>query len=145
MTSETDTIIIEHLLTASIEDAWRSWTDPVYISQWFGSDPNGVVLESAVDARVGGSFEITFRDSSGLEHTCFGFYTDVKPLHSLQFTWSWRSEPGVESRVSVTLYTEGEGTQMRFVHAGVGTASAHNYDEGWRSTFEKLDRMLLKK
>jgi uncharacterized protein YndB with AHSA1/START domain len=94
--------------------------------------------------RIGGSFEITFRDSSGLEHTCFGVYTEVTPFKNLQFTWAWRSEPGVESRVSITLSPEGDGTHMHFVHAGVGTASAHNYTEGWQSTFRKLDRLLLK-
>lgn len=138
-------IEIDRIFHSPINTVWSAWTEAACISQWFGSDPNGLVLQAAVDVRIGGSFEVTFRDSSGLEHTCFGVYTEVSPFNKLQFTWAWRSEPGVESRVSVTLRNEGDGTQMHFVHAGVGTASAHNYEEGWRSTFNKLDRILLKK
>ena len=145
MNKENDAVSIECFLHAPVERVWKAWTEPVYIRQWFGSDPNGSVLHAALDVRVGGSFEITFRDSGGLEHTCFGDYAEVNPFKKLQFTWRWRSEPDVESRVFVTLQPTGENTEMHFVHAGVGTVSAHNYQEGWRSTFMKLERVLSKK
>lgn len=139
-----DTVTIDYFLHAPADYVWNAWTNSVYLCEWFGSDPDGVVLKATVDVRVGGSFEVSFRDSSGLEHTCFGVYTDVRPFHTLQFTWGWRSEPGVESRVSLVFESVGSDTRMHFTHAGVGTASAHNYNEGWRSTFKKLDRLLLK-
>jgi uncharacterized protein YndB with AHSA1/START domain len=52
--------------TASV---WRAWTDPAVVSQWFGSDPAGTVVNATLDVRPGGTYSITFRDSSGLEHT----------------------------------------------------------------------------
>jgi len=145
MTVGNDTVTIEYLLQAPVDRVWKAWTEPTHICEWFGSDPQGIVLYARLDVRVGGSFEITFRDSSGLEHTCFGDYTTVIPFKKLQFTWRWKSEPDVESKVCIELQEAGENTQVCFVHAGVGTASAHNYNEGWRSTFMKLERLLLKK
>jgi len=145
MTPGSDTVVVDYVLHTSPEGVWKAWTDPACVRQWFGSDPNGNVLQARLDVRVGGSFEVTFKDSSGMEHTCFGVYTEVMPCSKLQFTWAWQNEPGVESHVTVVFEPVDDDTRMHFIHAGVGTASAHNYSEGWRSTFEKLDRMLLKK
>ena len=90
----------------------------------------------------GGSFEITFQDSNGTEHTCCGVYKDVEPHNKLSFTWQWKNEPGVHSFVTVLLTSVDGITLMQFEHANVGFASAHNYAKGWKSTFEKLDRAL---
>ena len=38
----TDTIHIETILHASIDNVWRAWTDADAMT-WFGSDPNGRV------------------------------------------------------------------------------------------------------
>ena len=51
--------------------------------------------------RRGGSFEVSFMDSDGTEHTCSGVYADVQPETKLSFSWRWKSEPGVETFVSV--------------------------------------------
>src|SRR6185436_12790119 len=99
-------------------------------SKWFGSDPNGRLLKVEMDVRAGGNFEIKFRDSDGTEHTCFGIYKTVVPLHEFSFTWNWKEEPGVESFVSVLFSPKNDGTEMQFEHADIGNASAHDYKEG---------------
>jgi uncharacterized protein YndB with AHSA1/START domain len=119
---------------------WKAWTEPEYMSRWFGSDPNGRVLEAHADARVGGRFSVTFVDSDGTQHTASGEYLEVAPLSRLVFTWQWRSEPGHSSTVSVSLIPKGSGVTMRFEHAGIGYGSSHNYEHGWRQTFDKLER-----
>lgn len=140
----TDTITIGILLHASAEKVWKAWTDPDLVLKWFGSDPNGTGLNASMDVRPGGAYEISFKNAAGpnAEHTCFGKYTEVEKYRRLAFSWTWKNEPGVESFVTVSLTPEKDHTHMKFEHAHVGYESAHNYEEGWRSTFEKLEKVL---
>lgn len=136
-----DAISIEVIINARIEKVWKAWTDPEWILKWFGSDPNGHGIKAKMDVHVGGKFEITFKDSDGTEHTCMGEYIEVEELHSLSFTWEWKNEPGVESFVSVILKPGNNNTHMEFQHRKLGTASSHDYLDGWKATFLKLNRI----
>ena len=129
-------------LSAPPERVWQAWTEPVWVRRWFGSDPHGTVTQARLNVHPGGSFEVTFRDSDQTEHTCSGVYVDVQPGIRLAFSWRWKSEPGVESDVTVLLAPDGHGTLMHFEHARLGGGSAHDYARGWESTFAKLERSL---
>jgi uncharacterized protein YndB with AHSA1/START domain len=137
-----DSIVVEIVIPASVHQVWKAWTDPNLILGWFGSDLNGKGLKADLDVRPGGAFEVTFQDSDHTMHTCMGIYRDVKEYSTLSFTWMWKSEPGVESLVTVLLTDEGAQTRMVFTHAHVGKESAHHYLQGWKSTFVKLQRLL---
>jgi uncharacterized protein YndB with AHSA1/START domain len=140
--SSADTIRIDTIIHASIEDVWNAWTQPPIVLKWFGSDPKGKGIKAEMDVRPGGRFEISFADSNGTGHTCFGFYKEVKKHNHLSFTWSWKNEPGVESFVTIFFIAANDNTQMQFQHANLGTVSKHNYIAGWQTTFEKLDRIM---
>ncbi|MBS1604647.1 MAG: SRPBCC domain-containing protein [Bacteroidetes bacterium] len=133
-------VSIDFELPAPVEAVWRAWTEPEMVLRWFGSKPDGVGLRAELDVRVGGDFLISFRDT--MEHTCYGVYAVVDKPKVLGFSWNWKSEPGVTSQVMVRLEGIGNGTRMHFTHDQVGTASAHDYQAGWMSTFEKLRRLL---
>src|SRR5438876_6290076 len=135
-----DTIFIETKFAATAEKLWSAWTNEDMVMQWFGSDPNGKVLHASLDVQSGGSFEVTFRNSNGTEHTCSGVYKEVQPYKKLSFTWMWKSEPGVESFITILLAPNGNDILMLFEHVNVGYASAHNYVEGWQDTFRKLEK-----
>lgn len=136
------TITVETTFKAPIEKVWKAWTDPSLILQWFGSDPNGQVLEANLDVRPGGSFNIMFVDSDLTRHTCSGVYDEVQEFNKLTFSWTWKSEPGVESFVTLLLIPEGHFTRMQFEHAHVGNTSQHDYLSGWKTTFTKLEQLL---
>ncbi len=140
--STNDTVFIEHEFHVSAEELWDAWTLPQLVKQWFGSDPEGIVLYAAMNVQTGGHFEVTFKDSDGTQHTCSGIYKEVHPHDKLSFTWTWKNEPGVESFVTIQLQSKGDHTLMKFEHAHVGFASAHNYAKGWKDTFLKLERVL---
>lgn len=144
-TTVKETITIITIINAPIENVWKAWTNPDLIFNWFGSDPNGKVLKAKLDVRPGGSFEITFTDEDQTLHTCSGAYVDVQEYSKLTFTWTWKSEPGVESFVTLSLAAENNLTRMQFEHAQLGNASKHDYLNGWQSTFLKLERMLDKR
>lgn len=121
---------------------WRAWTDVAIVSQWFGSDPAGTVFDAALDVRPGGAYSITFRDSSGLEHTARGQYRVVRPSQELSFTWTWKSEPDHETLVTILLDEHEGRARMRFEHSQLWAGSSHGYAEGWRSTFDKMERAI---
>lgn len=135
-------ITITHHFNAPAKVVWRAWTDPAIVRRWWGSDPDGVVTSAALDVRPGGRFEISFQDTSGDRHTCFGKYLRVETMTELDFTWSWRSEPHTTSRVNVVFAADENGTRIRFVHGELRGGSDHDYAQGWRRTFAKLDRIL---
>ena len=74
----------------SVEELWDAWTKPEMVSKWFGSDPNGKVIDAKIDVRIGGSYSVTFQDSDGTEHTCSRIYSEVTVNKSLKFTWNGR-------------------------------------------------------
>ena len=112
------------------------------VINWFGSDPDGRGLSAKLDVRRGGSFEVIFQDSDQTEHTCIGVYSDVDELRKLSFSWSWKSEPGFESFVTVLLTPAGKSTHMRFEHTNLASGSNHDYLSGWNRTFAKLESLL---
>jgi len=142
MNVDSDTIKIETVLRSPVENVWKAWTDASFILKWFGSDPGGTGVQAVLDPQPGGHFEITFANADGGEHTCSGVYLNVEKFRKLSFSWTWKSEPSVESFVAIVLTPENNFTKMEFEHAHVGTASMHNYLTGWKSTFEKLERFL---
>jgi uncharacterized protein YndB with AHSA1/START domain len=135
-------ITIETVFDAPAERVWQAWTDPARMT-WFGSDPKGRVLHAAADARLGGTFSVAFRNSDETEFVCQGIYKEVFPNRKLAFTWEWENEPGTISFITIFLEPLKDGrTQMTFTHGNLWEGSAHNYLEGWRSTFEKLNKSL---
>jgi uncharacterized protein YndB with AHSA1/START domain len=142
MADATESISIEHFFDAPLAETWRAWTEPSIVALWWGSDPDGVVTSAALDVRSGGAFEISFRDSDGDGHTCLGEYLRVEPMAELDFTWAWRDEPDAPSRIRVVFAAEGDGTRVGFLHGELTGDSAHDYAEGWRRTFAKLDRVF---
>ena len=135
-------IQINRRFDALPEELWDCWTNPARIRGWFGSDPNGEVLTARLDLRVGGNFEVNFRDADGTKHTCSGHYIDVQPHAKLSFSWRWKSEPGAESFVIVELKPVRTWTEMLLEHSNLIGDSSHDYAAGWQRTFDKLQRLL---
>jgi uncharacterized protein YndB with AHSA1/START domain len=142
MAKNSFSIFLKITFNSSVDKIWEAWTNPNQIIKWFGADPNGKGLEAKLDVRPGGYFEITFQDSDMTEHTCTGIYDEVRVLNKLTFSWQWKNEPGVESFVILLLDPEGQSTRMQFQHKNLGGGSKHDYAEGWKNTFKKLERLL---
>jgi uncharacterized protein YndB with AHSA1/START domain len=122
---------------------WQAWTDPAITKLWFGSDPNGKVLNAKLDVRINGVFAVTFANSDGTEFTAQGIYKEVNEPNRLVFTWGWANQPEVNELISLEFSPDGDGTLMTFEQSNIDpSTSMHNYEEGWRSTFQKLERAL---
>lgn len=127
------------------EAVWNTWTQANAVRQWFGSDPEGKVIQADLSPQPGGRFVVTFADSDGTEHTASGIYEKVEPYRFLSFTWGWKSEPGITTAISVSLVPDASGTAMLFEHGGLVHASSHDYEAGWRSTFAKFEKVLAQR
>ena len=138
----TDHVEIEIILDGEPALVWKAWTDPVTVLKWFGSDPKGWGIFANMDVRTGGVYQICFEDSDHTEHTCSGVYQKVEINRLLEFTWTWKSEPGVETIVLILLNLEGNKTRMAFRHSNLGSKSIHNYLQGWKDTFIKLEAII---
>ncbi|HMV96741.1 MAG TPA: SRPBCC domain-containing protein, partial [Anaerolineales bacterium] len=124
-------------------NVWQAWTDSSIVKLWFGSDPNGEVLDAKLDVQVNGSFSVAFANSDGTEFTAQGMYKEVNEPNRLVFTWGWANQPEVHELISLEFSPDGAGTLMTFEQSKVDpSTSMHNYEEGWRSTFQKLERAL---
>lgn len=142
--SDKTAVTIETIINAPIEEVWAAWINPAQIINWFGSDPGGTGLAATLNVQQGGAFEITFADSDKTEHTCSGVYAEIQEFRKLTFSWAWKSEPGVESFVELSLAPVNGLTRMLFTHSNLGAESKHNYRQGWQATFLKLERLLTK-
>ena len=61
----------------------------------------------------------------------------------LVYTWSYEGEEH-ESLVTVGFTQHGERTTVVLVHAGLPSdESRRRHDEGWRGTFDNLERRVL--
>ena len=143
MQSQTNSSIrISRSFSASPQEVWQAWTDPKLVKSWFGSDPNGKVLDASLDVRPGGTFEVTFRNSDDTQFTCAGTYKEIKKYQRLVFTWTWKDRPEVQESVTLVFQARQTGTLMIFRHANIDAGTTHDYETGWRSTFDKLERTL---
>lgn len=137
-----NSIKIERQFSQPLEKLWRAWTDPQIVKLWFGSDPNGTVLDAVLDVRVGGAFAVTFANADGEEYTAQGIYQAVELDKKLAFTWGWRNQPHIKEAVVVQFQAEKEDTLMTFEHLDIDANTSHNYEKGWRTTFDKLEKAL---
>ena len=139
-----DHIRMEIRIEAPLQKVWEAWTDPDIILQWIGSEPESKGISAELQVHPGGKFEIHFLSSDQIEHVCFGVYHEVETYNKLSFSWQWKSEPDMVSLVSLSLKRVGQLTLMQFEHQGFGFQSTHNYAEGWKGTFLKLNKLLQK-
>ena len=139
------TLKISHYFSQSPEKVWQAWTDPAIVKSWFGSDPNGTVLDASLDVRLGGRFEVTFQNADKTQFTCTGEYKEIEPYQKLVFSWAWKDRADVQELISIVFQAKENGTTIFFEHANIDPATTHGYESGWKSTFEKLERTLKAK
>ena len=117
------------------------------VAVWFGPDDLPVV-RAEMDARVGGAYRVQFRTLDGRDHEACGEFLEVVPPRRIVMSWSWAiggelDERGRTSRVEIEIRPIGDGTELTFTHATLGSeASAKSHAQGWSRALDKLARHL---
>jgi uncharacterized protein YndB with AHSA1/START domain len=137
-------LTLKRRLNAPPAQVYAAWTDPEKIARWFG--PSQVVAGSAradIDARIGGRYRIRFKMQDGGHHEVAGVYREMVPNQRLTFSWAWHSTPERESRVTVSLKPDGDGTLVTLHHEQLFDEAARDgHESGWIGTLDKLERYL---
>ena len=76
--NKTERMVVTRVFDAPRELVWKAWTDPKYVTQWWG--PNGFTTPFCkMDFRVGGKFLYCMRTPDGQEFWNGGEYHEIVP------------------------------------------------------------------
>jgi uncharacterized protein YndB with AHSA1/START domain len=136
---------VERTFRASAEEVFDAWTSVEVLRRWWPAGPDWTNPVAEVDLRVGGRLRLVMRDVEGVEYGGGGRYVVIERPTRLVFTWQW-DDPSLrsgEQRVEV-MFTANPGgsTTVVLVNHGLTDDVEADHDEGWRLSFDNLDRVL---
>ena len=119
-TTETGTVRLHRVLTAPPERIYRAFLDPAAMSKWL--PPHGFTGHvQSMDARVGGSYRMSFTNfSSGNSHSFGGTFVELVPNERIRHTDTFDDPnlPG-EMQTTITLRKVMVGTEIEIVQEGI--------------------------
>jgi uncharacterized protein YndB with AHSA1/START domain len=130
MTAENPgTIIITRRFDFPIERVFDAWLDPAQARKFLFAVPGRTMVRVDIDARVGGSFNITRRDDEDTEHV--GTYVEIDRPRRLVFTFGVPRYTNQMTRVTIDLKPLPTGCELTLTHEGVLPEWLESGREGW--------------
>lgn len=138
------TIRLHRVLATRPEKVYRAFIEVDALAKWI--PPNGFTCTvDHLDARVGGTFRMAFRNfTTGGSHAFGGTYLELNPGKSLRYTDRFDDPalPG-EIVVSVSLREVSVGTELEIEQAGIPDAiPPEACTLGWQQSLENLARLV---
>src|SRR5262245_25828961 len=119
-TNNTNTVRLHRVLRAKPERVYRAFLDPNALAKWL--PPHGFTATvHHLDAKVGGSFRMSFTNfSTGKSHSFGGTYLELTPNERLRYTDKFEDAnlPG-EMITTVTLKQVFCGTEVNITQEGI--------------------------
>ena len=116
----TGTVTLHRVLKAKPEKVYRAFLDAAAMAKWL--PPYGFTCTvHHMDAKVGGSFKMSFENfSTGNGHSFGGEYLELVPGQLIRYTDKF-DDPNLsgEIQVSVTLKAVSCGTELNVVQSGI--------------------------
>lgn len=116
----TGTVRLHRVLRAPPERIYRAFLEPDAMAKWL--PPHGFTCQvQQMDARVGGSFRMSFRNfGSGHSHSFGGEYLELLPFQTIRYVDRFDDPnlPG-QMQVTVTLAEAVCGTDLSIVQEGI--------------------------
>ena len=140
----TGTVRLHRVLRAKPEKVYRAFLDAEALARWL--PPNGYTCKvDHVDARVGGTFRMAFRNfTTNNSHAFGGTYLELVPGERVRYTDKFddKNLPG-EMVTTVTLKAVVCGTEMNVVQEGIPEAIPEAFCYlGWQESLEHLVRLV---
>lgn len=140
----TNTIRLHRVLRAAPENVYKAFLDADAKCKWM--PPNGFTGKiHHLDARVGGSYKMSFTNfSNGQTHSFGGAYVELTPHERIRYTDRFDDPnlPG-EMQVTVTLKKVLCGTELNIVQEGVPAAiPAEMCYLGWQESLILLGKLV---
>jgi uncharacterized protein YndB with AHSA1/START domain len=118
-----NTVRLHRVLATKPDRVYRAFTEADAMAKWL--PPNGFTCTvHHLDAKVGGSFRMSFRNfTTGKSHSFGGEYLELVPGERLRYTDKFDDSnlPG-EIQVTVTLRQVSVGTEVNIVQEGIPDA-----------------------
>ena len=134
---------VERLIDATPEEVFEAYTDPEAQKIWFTILNPDMIVENAVDLRVGGEWMITWgfsRDEMFRETNVFEV---VDRPHRLVSKSSYTAPDGstLETDVEITFRDEAGKTLMTVVQRGFVDEGLRDFlaDKAWIGAFDRLN------
>jgi uncharacterized protein YndB with AHSA1/START domain len=156
--NEQERMVITRVFDAPRELVWKAWTNPKYITQWWG--PQGFSCPVCkVDFRPGGKFLISMKSPDGKEFYNGGEYHEIveheKIVSSMYFADAHGNKveaaelglehEAIEDAFDVTLFEDlGNGqTKLTFIgNEPMESAKNSGQVEGWNQILEKVAEVI---
>jgi uncharacterized protein YndB with AHSA1/START domain len=152
-----DEIVITRFFDAPRELAWRAWTEPGLVMQWWG--PKNYTSPSAtIDLRVGGKYLYCMRSPEGRDFWSTGVYKEIARPERIVCTDSFADEKGnvvpatyygmskdfpAELLVTVTFEVQATRTKLTLRHAGLPPGDVSDGTRaGWNESLDKYASVL---
>lgn len=120
MSDTPNTVRLHRVLKAPPERVYRAFLEPLAMAKW--NAPHGFLCEvHSVDARVGGSFRMSFTNfSTGTSHSFGGEYVELTPHERIRYTDRF-DDPNMAGtiEVDITLRQVLCGTDLTIVQSGL--------------------------
>ena len=140
----TGSIRLHRVLRAIPERVYRAFLEADAIAKWI--PPYGFTCTvHHMDARVGGTFRMSFRNfATGHSHAFGGEYRDLVPFETIRYTDKFDDPnlPG-EMQVTVTLKQVSCGTELAVVQEGIPEAIPLEMCYlGWQESLAQLATLV---
>ena len=133
-------LIVTRRFEFPMERVFDAWLDPAKAGRFLFATPTGKMVRVEIDARVGGSFNITRRDGEDVEHV--GTYLEIDRPRRLVFTFGVPKFSAQMTRVSIDLKPLPTGCELTLTHEGVLPEWLDRTREGWGMILDGLSACL---
>ena len=140
----TSTVRLHRVLRAKPEKVYRAFLDAEAVARWL--PPNGFTCKvDQLDAKVGGTFRMSFRNfSTGNGHSFGGTYLELVLGERIRYTDTFDDAnlPG-EMLTTVSLRAVTCGTELNVVQEGIPEAIPPELCYlGWQESLDHLARLV---
>ncbi|WP_304176677.1 SRPBCC domain-containing protein [Phenylobacterium aquaticum] len=141
MTAQTVTVQVRRHFNFPPERVFDAWLDPTLAGRFLFATPTGVMVKVAIDAKVGGRFEIVERRGDK-DEPHVGEYLEIDRPRRLAFTFGDNIAFDATT-VTVEITPAVGGCDLVLTHTGVGPQWEAQTHEGWTGILESLARALV--
>ena len=136
----THSLEMKRTLPLPTERVYRAWTEAESLAQWFAPSAEYAVIVHALELRVGGSYRIEMRHSSGKSHIVLGTYRELAPPGRLAFTWRCEENLAMaDTLVTVVLRPSGGGTELVLRHELFDSEPlCAEHHKGWMGCLDRI-------
>lgn len=160
--TETFEVVVTRVLDAPVEEVWQAWSDPAYVTRWWG--PKGFTSPSAeMNFRVGGVSLVCMRapaEYGGQDMYNAWTYSKIVPHERIEFVSNFADNDGkhldpammglpegipytVPHEITFEATREG-GTQMTVTERGYTTEEARDLSRaGMEQCLDKMAAIFV--